>query len=53
MPTGTGKTDAIFSLIIAGHFPRTLIIVPSDALREQTSEKIVELKTLRDIGAIN
>lgn len=53
MPTGTGKTDAIFSLIIAGHFPKTLIIVPSDALREQTSEKIASLKTLRDIGAID
>lgn len=53
MPTGTGKTDTIFSLIIAGHFQRTLIIVPSDALREQTSEKIAELRMLRDIGAID
>ncbi|HDR9122701.1 TPA: DEAD/DEAH box helicase family protein [Burkholderia vietnamiensis] len=53
MPTGTGKTDAIFSLIIAGAFPRTLIIVPSDALRSQTSEKILELKNIRDFRAID
>ncbi len=53
MPTGTGKTDAIFSLIIAGAFPRTLIIVPSDALRSQTSEKISELKNIRDFRAID
>lgn len=53
MPTGTGKTDTIFALIIAGTFARTLIIVPSDALREQTAEKIVLLKTLREIGAVS
>jgi superfamily II DNA or RNA helicase len=53
MPTGTGKTDTIFSLIVAGLFPRTLIIVPSDALREQTAEKIATLKTLREIGSIS
>ncbi|UWF51824.1 DEAD/DEAH box helicase family protein [Pseudomonas sp. N3-W] len=52
MPTGTGKTDTIFSLILAGTFPRTLIIVPSDALREQTAEKIVALKTLRNMKAV-
>lgn len=52
MPTGTGKSDTIFSLILAGRFPRTLIIVPSDALREQTAEKIATLKNLRDMKAI-
>jgi len=52
MPTGTGKTDTIFALIIAGIFPTTLIIVPSDALREQTAEKLCQLKTLRSIKAI-
>lgn len=52
MPTGTGKTDTIFALILAGKFCRTLIIVPSDALREQTCEKIKALKNLRDMGAV-
>lgn len=53
MPTGTGKSDTIFSLIISGRFPKTLIIVPSDALREQVSENIQTLKNLRDMGAIS
>lgn len=53
MPTGTGKTDTIFSLIIAGAFPRTLILVPSDALREQTAEKFLELRNLRHMQAIS
>ncbi|WP_176026253.1 DEAD/DEAH box helicase [Robbsia andropogonis] len=52
MPTGTGKTDTIFALIIAGAFPRTLIIVPSDALRAQTSEKITALTNIRKFEAI-
>lgn len=52
MPTGTGKTDTIFSLLLAGCFPRTLMIVPSDALREQTAEKIATLATLRNMGSI-
>lgn len=52
MPTGTGKTDTILALIIAGRFKRTLIIVPSDALRKQTLSKCQQLKTLRAIGSI-
>lgn len=52
MPTGTGKTDTIFALLIAGKFPRTLIIVPSDALREQTAGKIVHLSNLRLMQAV-
>ncbi|WP_322019411.1 DEAD/DEAH box helicase [Paraburkholderia tropica] len=53
MPTGTGKTDTIFALVIAGTFPRTLIIVPSDALRLQTFEKIITLRNLRKFNSID
>lgn len=53
MPTGTGKTDTIFALILAGLFKRTLLVVPSDALRTQMSERLGSLKTLRDIGAVS
>ncbi|WP_163024745.1 DEAD/DEAH box helicase family protein, partial [Pseudomonas viridiflava] len=35
MPTGTGKTDTMLALIIAARMARTLILVPSDALRTQ------------------
>jgi len=35
MPTGTGKTEAMLALFVAARPPRLLVIVPSDALREQ------------------
>ncbi|WP_293764851.1 DEAD/DEAH box helicase family protein [uncultured Aquitalea sp.] len=53
MPTGTGKTDTIFSIIIAGLFPRTLLIVPSDALRTQIGDRLATLARLRAINAIS
>ena len=53
MPTGTGKTDTIFAIIIAGRFPRTLMIVPSDALRTQIGDRLVSLQRLRAINAIS
>lgn len=53
MPTGTGKTDTIFALLVAGCFTRTVIIVPSDALRDQTAEKLKGLKNLRSMTVVN
>ncbi|WP_266170805.1 DEAD/DEAH box helicase [Dyella subtropica] len=53
MPTGTGKTDTLIATIIAGLFRRTLIVVPSDALRTQIVGKLQDLATLRNIGAVN
>ncbi|WP_338578930.1 DEAD/DEAH box helicase family protein [Pseudomonas sp. ML2-2023-6] len=52
MPTGTGKTDTIIAIVLAGCFERTLVVVPSDALRRQTADKFLELKNLRKMGAI-
>lgn len=52
MPTGTGKTDTIFALIIAGRFRRTLMIVPSDALRTQIGDRLASLQRLRAINAV-
>ncbi|HFX6346527.1 TPA: DEAD/DEAH box helicase family protein [Acinetobacter nosocomialis] len=52
MPTGTGKTETILSIVVAGKFKKTLVIVPSDALREQTKNKFVELGLLRNLGLI-
>ncbi|WP_462180465.1 DEAD/DEAH box helicase [Pseudoalteromonas gelatinilytica] len=52
MPTGTGKTETILSIVVAGKFKRTLVIVPSDALREQTQNKFVRLGLLRELGLI-
>ncbi|MBG5979455.1 DEAD/DEAH box helicase family protein [Proteus faecis] len=47
MPTGTGKTETMLSLVVAGHFKKTLIIVPSDALRQQTKNKFINLGYIR------
>lgn len=52
MPTGTGKTDTLTAVLLAGLFKRTLIIVPSDALRTQIAGKLRNLATLRGIGAV-
>ncbi|HHC6571431.1 TPA: DEAD/DEAH box helicase [Vibrio parahaemolyticus] len=53
MPTGTGKTETILSIVVAGHFKKTLVVVPSDPLREQTKEKFVQLGLLRQLGLVN
>lgn len=53
MPTGTGKTDTMLALIIAAKMSRTLILVPSDALRSQLVNKCAEMKTLRTVGAVS
>lgn len=53
MPTGTGKTETILSIVVAGHFKKTLVIVPSDALREQTKNKFVQLGLLRELGLVD
>jgi len=43
MPTGTGKTGVIASLIFKSIFKRTLVIVPSDALRTQLADDLVDM----------
>ncbi|WP_417667234.1 DEAD/DEAH box helicase [Pseudidiomarina sp.] len=53
MPTGTGKTDTMLALIIAAKMARTLILVPSDALRTQLVGKSADMKTLRTVGAVS
>jgi superfamily II DNA or RNA helicase len=37
MPTGTGKTETMLALLVAARPSRLLVLVPSDALREQVS----------------
>jgi len=53
MPTGTGKTETILSIVVAGKFNRTLVIVPSDALRQQTCDKFIKLGLLRQLNLID
>lgn len=52
MPTGTGKTETILSIVVAGKFERSLILVPSDPLRDQTKNKFTEFGLLRELKLI-
>ena len=52
MPTGTGKTETMIATIISERCEKTLLIVPSKLLRDQTVKKCISLGVLRDIGVI-
>lgn len=51
MPTGTGKTETMLSLLVTEACPRLLIVVPTDALRTQITEKFLTLGILRAPGS--
>ncbi|WP_082539114.1 DEAD/DEAH box helicase [Pseudonocardia sp. EC080619-01] len=51
MPTGTGKTETMLAAYC--YEPsRTMVVVPSDALRTQIAEKFVTLGVLAEVGAV-
>ena len=52
MPTGTGKTDTMIALLVALPVPRLLVLVPSDALREQLARKFETLGVLHMLGTL-
>lgn len=47
MPTGTGKTETMLCLSIANQNKKTLVIVPTDSLRTQISNKFIGLGILK------
>lgn len=53
MPTGTGKTDTMIAALVMRAPRRTLVLVPSDVLRTQLSEKFQTLGVLRAAGALH
>jgi len=52
MPTGTGKTETMLSVLAAYVRKPLLIVVPSDALRAQTVGKFLTLGLLRKLGVL-
>lgn len=52
MPTGTGKTETMLGLLVAARPERLLVVVPSDALREQLAAKFDRLGVLQEIGVV-
>lgn len=53
MPTGTGKTEVMIAAPLAAQSERVLIVVPTDALRQQTADKFLSYGLLKKIGVID
>lgn len=47
LPTGTGKTETMLSVLVAGRCNKLLVTVPSDALRGQLAGKFFDLGWLK------
>lgn len=52
MPTGTGKTEAMVAVFCQASIKRLLILVPSDALREQLAKKFESYGVLQTFGVV-
>jgi len=52
MPTGTGKTETMLSILVAKPCQRVLVVVPTDALRNQIGKKFLELGVLKKVGVV-
>ena len=53
MPTGTGKTETMLSVLVSKPCNRLLVVVPTDALRTQISLKFINLGLLKKYGIIS
>lgn len=53
MPTGTGKTETMISVLVSAPCEKILIIVPTDALRKQIAEKFLTFGVLKEFGVIS
>ena len=52
LPTGTGKTETMLAALVANQCKRLLVVVPSDALRTQISEKFITLGLLKEFKVL-
>ncbi len=53
MPTGTGKTETMLSLLLIDKCEKLLVIVPTDPLRTQTFDKFLELGIIPKVKGFN
>jgi len=53
MPTGTGKTEVMLTTLVSKRISKLLIVVPSDALREQIFKKFHSLGLLKKFGILS
>ena len=47
MPTGTGKTETMLSILVSEGCPKLLVVVPTDILRTQLADKFLTLGILK------
>lgn len=52
LPTGTGKTETMLAMQVYRQLPKTLVLVPTDALRTQISGKFLSLGVLPAAGVV-
>ncbi|HIG96006.1 hypothetical protein A3D62_02475 [Candidatus Kaiserbacteria bacterium RIFCSPHIGHO2_02_FULL_49_11] len=52
MPTGTGKTETMLSTLLSKKCSKILVVVPTDALRNQIAEKFLSLGVLKTFGIV-
>ena len=48
MPTGTGKTETMLGILVSVRCPKLLVVVPTDALRNQLASKFFTLGILKE-----
>jgi superfamily II DNA or RNA helicase len=48
LPTGVGKTETMLSLLVVERCARLMVVVPTDPLRTQISEKFLQLGLLKE-----
>lgn len=48
MPTGTGKTETMLATLVSARCSRVMVLVPTDALRQQIAQKFSTLGILKD-----
>ena len=55
MPTGTGKTETMLSILVSQECQKVMVIVPTDALRSQLFLKFLALGILKDpeVGVVS
>jgi len=51
MPTGTGKTETMLSVLVSAGCAKLLVVVPTDALRAQLAWKFITLGVLKAPGS--
>lgn len=53
MPTGTGKTETMLSILVSKRCEKLVVVVPTDALRTQIADKFLTLGILKEFGIVS